>query len=447
MHVVQCKIAKVAGAFLMACLIGVIAVKAQGRASQSTNDVENLLKQMEQDWTTAEIKKDIAAFDRILADDWIQIDWEGKTDTKKQWLEFVSSPDFTITTARIVEMKVRQFGRVAVVTGVNEEKSTIRGKDASGRYAWTDVLANRNGRWHAVASQVTPIPNSEPSQGSVEKYIRDSEAQWAEAVANGDVSVMQRILADDYIGVDAGDGHLYDKAEAISWTGEHHNEFISNHLNDVKMRFFGNTAVAQGSESWERRVGEPRRGRFVWTDTWLLRNGRWQIVAAEDLIASPLPAKSAGASNEPHATATSSEVEIKALYDRWARAFGARDIDAIMSIYAPGDEVLAYDVAPPLQYRGKDAYRKGYLEFLAQYDGSIHVEYRDMRIMSSGDVGLIHALERFTGKLKNGQQSDMWLRATSGLRKIDGKWFIVHDHVSVPVDFEPGKAALELKPQ
>jgi aminopeptidase C len=51
----------------------------------------------------------------------------------------------------------------------------------------------------------------------------------------------------------------------------------------VKVRFYGNTAIAQGSESWEKRSGE--RGRFVWTDTWLLRNGHWQIVAAEDLIA------------------------------------------------------------------------------------------------------------------------------------------------------------------
>ena len=59
--------------------------------------------------------------------------------------------------------------------------------------------------------------------------------------------------------------------------------FVSNRLNDVKVRFYGNTAIAQGSETWEKRSGE--RGRFVWTDTWLWRNGRWQIVAAEDLIA------------------------------------------------------------------------------------------------------------------------------------------------------------------
>jgi uncharacterized protein (TIGR02246 family) len=145
-------------------------------------------------------------------------------------------------------------------------------------------------------------------------------------------------------------------------------------------------------------------------------------------------------------SANKDDAEIRAVYDRWAKAFEARDIEGIMSIYAPGDAVIAYDVVPPLQYKGKDAYRKDYLEFLALYDGPIHVEFRDMRILSSGDVGFIHALERFTGTLKNGPQSDLWLRATSGLRKMNGQWLIVHDHVSVPIDFNSGKAVLDLKP-
>jgi len=77
---------------------------------------------------------------------------------------------------------------------------------------------------------------------------------------------------------------LYDKAKMISETREGQKFFASNHLNEVKIRFYGDTAVAQGSESWERRTGE--RGRFVWTDTWIHRNGRWEIVAAEDLTVS-----------------------------------------------------------------------------------------------------------------------------------------------------------------
>ena len=103
-----------------------------------------------------------------------------------------------------------------------------------------------------------------------------------------DSAHFQRILADDFIGTDPK-GNLYDKAQMIADTKDAPKYFVSNHLDQVKIRFFGNTAVAQGSESWVRRNGE--RGRFVWTDTWVLRNGRWQIVAAEDLIAPPLPEK------------------------------------------------------------------------------------------------------------------------------------------------------------
>src|SRR5205809_449963 len=78
-------------------------------------------------------------------------------------------------------------------------------------------------------------------------------------------------------------GGMYGKAKMVSETRDAPKYFASNHVNEVKVRFYSDTAVAQGNESWERHNGE--RGRFVWTDTWLWRHGRWQIVAAEDLIA------------------------------------------------------------------------------------------------------------------------------------------------------------------
>ena len=148
-------------------------------------------------------------------------------------------------------------------------------------------------------------------------------------------------------------------------------------------------------------------------------------------------AKNNGANNE---------AEIRELYDRWAKAFRVHDLDGIMSVYVSGDELMAYDIVPPLQYVGKDKYRKDYEEFLSQYQGPIDIEYRDLRIIAGENVAFIHALERMSGTLKNGQKSDLWVRATSGLRKINGKWLIVHDHISVPADFETGKAALDLKP-
>jgi ketosteroid isomerase-like protein len=119
-----------------------------------------------------------------------------------------------------------------------------------------------------------------------ERYIIESERQWAESVATGDTTVLERILADDFVGVDPK-GPFYDKAKMIADTREAPKYFVSNRANDINVRFYGDTAVAQGSETWERRSGE--RGRFVWTDTWVRRSGKWQMVAAEDVIAPEHP--------------------------------------------------------------------------------------------------------------------------------------------------------------
>ena len=47
---------------------------------------------------------------------------------------------------------------------------------------------------------------------------------------------------------------------------------------------------------------------------------------------------------------------------------------------------------------------------------------------------------------QNGQKSDRWLRWTVCYRKTNGKWLIVHEQVSVPIDVRRGKAVLDLKP-
>ena len=140
-----------------------------------------------------------------------------------------------------------------------------------------------------AASGVSPANAQHPSASRLhaERYIRESERQWAESVASGDSSVVARILADDFVGVHP-EGRHYTKEKMVSDTRTAPQYFASNHLNDVKIRFYGNMAIAQGNESWVRRKGEPKHGRFVWTDTWSLQNGKWQIVAGEDLtVAEP----------------------------------------------------------------------------------------------------------------------------------------------------------------
>jgi uncharacterized protein (TIGR02246 family) len=135
--------------------------------------------------------------------------------------------------------------------------------------------------------------------------------------------------------------------------------------------------------------------------------------------------------------------EIQAWLDRWTKAFTTQDVDAILALYT--DDVVAYDVVPPLQYVGKAEYRVDYQQFFSQYD-NLHVEVRDLHIGTTGDLAYASGLELISGTLRNGQKSGIWLRFTSLFRKSDGRWLDFHDHVSVPAEIESGKAMLDMQP-
>ena len=122
------------------------------------------------------------------------------------------------------------------------------------------------------------------SRAEAEKYIKDSSSAWAESVATNDASVVKRILADDFVWV--REGKVLDKSRAVTGAQQGPGDFVSNHLDYANVRFFGDTAVVQGGETWTRKGG--RSGHFVFIDTWVRRGGIWQIVAAVD-VSVPVP--------------------------------------------------------------------------------------------------------------------------------------------------------------
>lgn len=138
------------------------------------------------------------------------------------------------------------------------------------------------------------------------------------------------------------------------------------------------------------------------------------------------------------------EAEIKRVLEGGVEAVRARDIDGVMSIYAP--ELVAFDIVPPLRYVGADAYRKPWEEVFSAFQGPIGYEIADLSITVGDDVAFTHSLNRISGTMNTGHKTDLWVRCTACLRKINGKWLIVHTQVSVPVDLETGKAVLDLKP-
>lgn len=127
-------------------------------AAESAADIEKALLQMERDWMEAVKNRDKPALERLVADDFVSIGWDGKTFNKADGIAANLAPDSKLESYTIDPLKVRIFGDTAVVTGGDTEKSSFKGKDTSGQYAWTDVYAKRNGRWQAVASHSSRFP-------------------------------------------------------------------------------------------------------------------------------------------------------------------------------------------------------------------------------------------------------------------------------------------------
>jgi mannose-6-phosphate isomerase-like protein (cupin superfamily)/ketosteroid isomerase-like protein len=128
--------------------------------------------------------------------------------------------------------------------------------------------------------------NESKAKDDVATSLVEMERQWAAVCATHDTSVLERILADDFLGTNT-EGKHYTKSEDIEKIRRSTKRYKSGRLDDVKVRFYrSDIAVLHGVETCVRETddGKEEPETAVWTDTWIERNGLWQIVAAQDAI-------------------------------------------------------------------------------------------------------------------------------------------------------------------
>jgi uncharacterized protein (TIGR02246 family) len=144
------------------------------------------------------------------------------------------------------------------------------------------------------------------------------------------------------------------------------------------------------------------------------------------------------------APATDDKAAVKALYDQFDKAFNKKDVNAIMAFYAP--DVFVFDVAPPRAYTTWAAYKKDWQDLFDAFPGPITVYLSELSITVSGSVAYSHSIDDALLTAKDGSKTHLVVRVTDVLRKRNGKWLIVLEHNSVPVDPVTGKADLLSKP-
>ncbi|HYP26481.1 MAG TPA: nuclear transport factor 2 family protein [Blastocatellia bacterium] len=143
---------------------------------------------------------------------------------------------------------------------------------------------------------------------------------------------------------------------------------------------------------------------------------------------------------------TNEETLIRTLRGELTEAIRAKDADGVISHFAT--ETTMFVLAPPLQFKGNEGPgENGIKEWFSSFRGPIQYEIRDLKITAGDDVAFCHSLNRISGTRSEGGETDIWVRETLGLRKIDGVWKITHQHQSVPFYMDgSNRAAVDLKP-
>ena len=130
--------------------------------------------------------------------------------------------------------------------------------------------------------------------------------------------------------------------------------------------------------------------------------------------------------------ANTEETQIKALLEAWADAVRRHDLPAILAHHEA--DMVMFDVPPPLQCKGIEAYEQTWDLFFRYHKPGAAFDIEDLTVTAGQDVAFAVAIMRCgPDSSSNTADKDGFLfRLTVGLRKVDGAWYITHEHHSVP---------------
>ena len=119
-------------------------------------EIEQLLREMNDEWVKALVRNDGDTLDRIMADDF-QFAYPMEGDDKAQFIADVASGDIRVEVLNRENVSVRIWGETAALTAKDSAKWYYHGRDFSGNYKVIAIYARRTGQWKLVSIQACPI--------------------------------------------------------------------------------------------------------------------------------------------------------------------------------------------------------------------------------------------------------------------------------------------------
>ena len=123
---------------------------------------------------------------------------------------------------------------------------------------------------------------------------------------------------------------------------------------------------------------------------------------------------------------------IRNVVESWAAAVRRKDFGGILQNHS--SDIVMFDVPPPFQSNGIEAYKKTWDLFFSCSSDPVVFDITTMNITAGRDVAFVVATMRCVEPGASGEYKGLDFRLTAGLRKIDGQWTVTHEHHSVPAE-------------
>ena len=124
------------------------------------------------------------------------------------------------------------------------------------------------------------------------------------------------------------------------------------------------------------------------------------------------------------------DAAIRNVIQTWTAAVRRRDFAGILQNHS--SDIVMFDVPPPFQSRGIEAYKETWDLFFSWSSDPIPFDITEMSITAGSEVAFVVATMRCAEPGATGEPKSLDFRLTVGLRKIDGQWTVTHEHHSVP---------------
>lgn len=111
----------------------------------------------------------------------------------------------------------------------------------------------------------------------------------------------------------------------------------------------------------------------------------------------------------------------------------------LIKYYAP--DAVVMDIFAPGIYKGTDQIYKGFEAQMGQMQ-TMKSAMPDINIATNGKFACAAMTLQFNATMKDGSKSSITLRQLDAFKKIDGKWLVVQQHISLPVDAKTGMAVI-----